>query len=45
MSYSKNLYGEASYGSSQESMRDEIIEVDLMKYLPTYWHWNDLKGV
>lgn len=38
MSYSKNLYGEASYGSSQESMRDEIIEVDLMKYLPTYWH-------
>lgn len=38
MSYSKNLYGEASYGSTQESMRDEIIEVDLMKYLPTYWH-------
>ena len=38
MSYSKNLYGESSYGSSQESMRDEIIEVDLMKYLPTYWH-------
>lgn len=38
MSYSKNLYGEASYGSSQESTRDEILEVDLMKYLPTYWH-------
>lgn len=38
MSYSKNLYGESSYGSSQESTRDEILEVDLMKYLPTYWH-------
>lgn len=38
MRYSKNLYGEASYGSSQESTRDEILEVDLMKYLPTYWH-------
>ena len=38
MSYSKNLYGESSYGSSQESTHDEIIEVDLMKYLPTYWH-------
>lgn len=38
MSYSKNLYGESSYGSSQESTRDEILEVDLMKYLPAYWH-------
>ena len=38
MGYGQNLYGEFSYGSSQESTHDEIIEVDLMKYLPTYWH-------
>ncbi|MDA3730079.1 YmfQ family protein [Niameybacter massiliensis] len=38
MGYGQNLYGESSYGSSQESTHDEIIEVDLMKYLPTYWH-------
>lgn len=38
MGYGQNLYGESSYGSSQESTHDEIIEVDLMKYLPTYWY-------
>lgn len=38
MGYGQNLYGESSYGSSQESTIDEIIEVDLMKYLPTYWY-------
>lgn len=38
MSYSKHLYGEFSYGSSKESNYDETIEVDLMKYLPNYWH-------
>lgn len=38
MNYGKNLYGEYLYGSDKDESKDEAIRIDLMKYLPSYWH-------
>lgn len=38
MEYGKTLYGEHFYADENNNAEDEKLYVDLMKYLPNYWH-------